>query len=202
MSVEAPSAAVFQRAPTEQIGVNAVEEKGIRGRIKHVMGRAALVLSLAAGGFAATVATEAVSGRESVAQADALDRANGAEKAWCRVPSRLSLCLKAKELTGEAEVAAQNVSAEYGLAIHNGGADAFRHCYWSGLMTDEFGWQTAKGFGDRHEYKDGQDPREEAMDLYNNRQGRIWAQQVDNIGQRCLEGALQGELKGFVPHKW
>lgn len=72
----------------------------------------------------------------------------------------------------------------------------------SGLMTDEFGWKTAKGFEDRHEYRDDQHPSEAAMDLYNNRQGRMWAQQVENIGERCLEGALHGELKGFAPYNW
>jgi hypothetical protein len=68
-------------------------------------------------------------------------------------------------------------------------------------MTDEFGWQTAKEFGDRHEYNEGQPWYERDMDQYNNRQGRIWAQQVDDIGARCLKGMLDGELTVAIPFR-
>ena len=39
-------------------------------------------------------------------------------------------------------------------------------------MTQEFGYDTAKGFGDRHEYNEAQPPEEQRMDLYNNEEGR------------------------------
>lgn len=56
--------------------------------------------------------------------------------------------------------------------FHNDEADAFRHAYWSYLMTKAFGAERAKQFGDGHEIS-GRDPSGETyMDLYNNQVGR------------------------------
>jgi hypothetical protein len=76
------------------------------------------------------------------------------------------LYIKAIQLGDEALENAQDVAEKYGWQIHNGGADAFRHCDWSGMMTRKFGWDTAKGFTDRHEERtsDEQDDNERSMD--------------------------------------
>ncbi len=67
--------------------------------------------------------------------------------------------------------------------LHNGPADAFRHCYWSCLMVENCGWTTAAAAGSGHEiYDNGFFPNpsgERNMDLENNAQGR------DCAGDKC-----------------
>jgi hypothetical protein len=82
--------------------------------------------------------------------------------------------------------------------MHNGGADAFRHCYWSGLMTQRFGYGTARGFGDRHEDEPSQPANEKNMDLHNNEKGRQWAWASGGLWNRCVSGVNNGELKRLV----
>jgi hypothetical protein len=123
---------------------------------------------------------------------------NDAEFSWCRWPSRWSLCISANSLAGQALAAAQKVEKQYGWSIHNGGADAYRHCYWSGLMAQKMGVETAKGFGDRHEESTGQPQKERDMDLYNNAKGRSWASTGSGLHGRCITGVQKGELKRMV----
>ncbi len=59
--------------------------------------------------------------------------------------------------------------------LHNGKGDAFRHCYWSCIMSLRMGVDQAKSVGDTHEEygaKAGQAKKEEIMDLHNNQKGR------------------------------
>ncbi|KAI5777899.1 hypothetical protein EDC01DRAFT_791258 [Geopyxis carbonaria] len=56
--------------------------------------------------------------------------------------------------------------------LHNGRGDAFRHCYWSALMTIDVGASEAKAVGDAHEAEGANPPQEKAMDLANNASGR------------------------------
>lgn len=56
--------------------------------------------------------------------------------------------------------------------LHNGKADAFRHCYWSCLMMKAMGLFTAKLIGDTHECCSASPEQERAMDLHNNMVGR------------------------------
>jgi hypothetical protein len=163
---------------------------GVIGRIKQYAGRAAIVLSLAAGGFAATVATEIATGNEAAAQAEG---PNGAELAWCRWPSRYALCRRADELGGVAFSASEKVSKRTGWAMEDGGADAVRHCYWNSLMTKEFGRSTASGFAWRHEYNEAFGSKESDMDLHNNLKGRDYASSPNSL-QRCIDGVNNGKL--------
>lgn len=167
----------------------------------RLAGRAAVVTTASAVFFGGITAVEAATDTDRQAQAtDKLGSMNGAERAWCAWPSRWALCERVGQLSGDSARVAAEVGVRYERDIYNGDADAFRHCYWSGQMTKEFGWETAKGFGDRHEYSEDQHPFEADADLYNNRQGRIWAQQVDDIGKRCLDGMLNGELQIVIPY--
>lgn len=101
-------------------------------------------------------------------------RLNGAEKSFCRWPSRWSICSTAFNDSSSALSEAQHL---YPNSLHNGQGDAFRHCYWSALMTIHMGRQTAAGFGDRHEEVDDQPYIEYLMDQRNNAIGR------DDVGQ-------------------
>lgn len=179
------------------------------GRIKRILGSSALRVVTVLGSAAAILGVgstiEATTGNEARAEANAVSgfgSMNGAEKAWCRWPSRWSLCSRAQELASEATKAAIVVSEKYNVSVHNGGADAFRHCTWSGSMAQEFGVEAAQGFGDRHEYKAGQPEAERDMDWYNNQRGRDWATQVNDIAARCLQGMLNDELIGMADEPW
>lgn len=171
-----------------------------RQKIGRWATRAATVAASTATIFAGITITQAETNTDRQAQAASpFDSMNGAEKAWCRWPSRWALCQRTSELADQAANAAADLTNNP-VTLHNGLPDAFRHCYWSGLMTKEFGWETAKDFGDRHEYNEDQHPMEAETDLYNNRQGRIWAQEVEDIGRRCLQGMESNELKFLVPY--
>ena len=190
----------MERIPEKSDATETLYSRG-KARLSRLVGRAAVVTTASAVLFGGISAAEAVTGTERQAQAASpFDSMNGAEKAWCAWPSRWALCERVGQLSGESARVADEIAVMYQRDIYNGDADAFRHCYWSGRMTKEFGWETAKGFGDRHEYSEDQHPFEADADLYNNRQGRIWAQQVEDIGKRCLDGMLNGELQIVIPY--
>ncbi len=92
---------------------------------------------------------------------DSYKKLNGAEKSFCRWPSRWSICNTAREDGGKALGTAESL---FSTSLHNGKGDAFRHCYWSSLMTIHMGAATAAGFGDRHEEVDGNPWIEREMD--------------------------------------
>gem|GEM_PF-4051842 len=120
---------------------------------------------------------------------------NGAEKSFCSLPSRWSICNTARQDSNTASSAAQR---SFASSLHNGKGDAFRHCYWSALMTIHMGRATAAGFGDRHEMIDGNPNIERVMDQRNNAIGR------DSVGistgspsvaaSRCASRARSGAL--------
>jgi hypothetical protein len=56
--------------------------------------------------------------------------------------------------------------------LHNDAADAFRHAYWSDLMTKAFGPNEARQFGNSREIYDPNPSGERYMHLYNNQIGR------------------------------
>ncbi len=61
-----------------------------------------------------------------------------------------------------------------GLGVVRGNfdhTDAYRHAYWSALLTAEYGAEFASDFTDAHEGAPGNLPDVEAMDLFNNEVG-------------------------------
>lgn len=67
---------------------------------------------------------------------------------------------------------------------HNDECDAFRHCYWSCLLTVETSGRCAQTVGECHEAC-GENPQgEKDMDLYNNARGRECGTQCDD---KCNE---------------
>jgi hypothetical protein len=77
--------------------------------------------------------------------------------------------LKAKELADKSLKAAKKTGLP---GLHNGPADAWRHCYWNCLMTDEIGRDQAKTIADNHEKHGGGPAVENLMDSRNNWEGR------------------------------
>jgi RHS repeat-associated protein len=93
----------------------------------------------------------------------------------------------ANNLADQSLAAAQNS----GLGgLHNGPADAFRHCLWSCLMAQQIGADQAKKVGDLHERYGENPPGETCMDLHNNAQGRGAAGNGD-CSSSCM-GLLNG----------
>ena len=58
-------------------------------------------------------------------------------------------------------------------------ADAFRHCFGSGLMALRLGASFAEKITDRYEAYAGNDPDEKAYDLSNNERGINYAKGID-----------------------
>lgn len=56
-------------------------------------------------------------------------------------------------------------------SLHNGEGDAFRHCYWSALMTRDIGVLNTLAITNAHEDFPGNPEDEKKMDLHNNAQG-------------------------------
>ncbi|MFC3493543.1 DUF6973 domain-containing protein [Glycomyces rhizosphaerae] len=83
-------------------------------------------------------------------------------------------------------------------SMHNGKADAFRHCYWNALMVDRIDYEQAEAVATAHEEKPGQPFEEKLMDLENNHFGRnIGAATPSEQAARdsCRYHAVQGSLK-------
>lgn len=79
------------------------------------------------------------------------------------------------------------------LGLHNGAADAFRHCYWSCLMAEQIGPAKAKIVGDIHEACEKRNPPdEEAMDQFNNSFGRQLGVRGLNCHDQCFWAASTG----------
>jgi RHS repeat-associated protein len=86
--------------------------------------------------------------------------------------------------------------------LHNGPADAYRHCLWSCLMTQDIGADNAQTVGDTHEKnnnEDGQPKAEEQMDQANNAVGRSCGLLTDtrSCADRCMDSLLNGQLNGL-----
>ncbi|MFH1224054.1 MAG: hypothetical protein V1647_06930 [Pseudomonadota bacterium] len=69
--------------------------------------------------------------------------------------------------------------------LHNGAGDAFRHCYWTCLMTRELGEHTALDYSDYHEFSDANPCDEAIMDYTNNRIGVKIANASSDCEKEC-----------------
>jgi len=87
---------------------------------------------------------------------------------------------------------------------HNDRNDAFRHCYWSALITRDVGSVRAKAFTDAHETNPGQPTAEKEMDLHNNSEGiqiglRYPNGSDEEIAKACEKAVIDGRLKVIAP---
>ena len=84
-------------------------------------------------------------------------------------------------------------------SLHNGAADAFRHCFWSCTMSRYLGEHVAETVADEHEKqnnRDGQPKDEDLMDRANNLAGRTAALSCPKNGKNCWD--LCTDLYNFV----
>jgi hypothetical protein len=91
---------------------------------------------------------------------------------------------KAKQLAEAALSKAQKTGLP---GLHNGAADAWRHCYWNCTMTAEIGADQAEEVASNHEKYGGGPANENSMDIQNNAKGRACG------GKNC-DGCCQTKL--------
>lgn len=93
----------------------------------------------------------------------------------------------------------------FGINGHNDKSDAFRHCYWSSLITRDAGVLAAITFTTAHENTPSNPPDEKAMDLHNNSVGigiaiRRPLLATDKIlSDACYKALTDGKLKVIKP---
>ena len=101
---------------------------------------------------------------------------------------------KAKKLADKALSKANKTGLP---GLHNGPADAWRHCYWNCSMTAEIGSDQAKNIADNHEKHGGGPANENAMDYHNNAKGRSCGGKDCDI---CCQDRLdKGQLRVLDP---
>ena len=86
----------------------------------------------------------------------------------------------------------------FGRNGHNDSSDAFRHCFWSALLTRAIGCAGALRFTTAHESSPTNDPAEKAMDLHNNSIGLKIGRtngSVQVLSRRCMDALKSGQLK-------
>lgn len=114
--------------------------------------------------------------------------------------------LKAKNIANQALKDAQSSRLP---GLHNGPADAYRHCVWSCEMTKELGAVQAKKIGDTHEAYGNGPSAENYMDYYNNALGRVMGGKSESCQSSCNNLATRNILqtdvnkpKKSVKSKW
>ena len=105
---------------------------------------------------------------------------NKMEQSWCRVPSRLRLCARARNY---ARGSLRSTYLRYGGVGGDGYADAYQRILWAAMMTIDFGPGTAGGFLGRHERgASGQLAAQRGMDEHNNQLGIELGQRLAREG--------------------
>lgn len=91
---------------------------------------------------------------------------------------------------------------QFGKNGRNDKSDAFRHCYWSALLSKELGYTNALEFTTAHESSSLNPKNEKAMDLYNNKIGLKIGQNKKStlsVAMQCLAVLRGGQLKVIKP---
>ncbi|SDC73316.1 DUF6973 domain-containing protein [Shouchella lonarensis] len=109
--------------------------------------------------------------------------------------------IQAKNLADKATKSAKDRYRKY--TLHQGNGDAYRHAYWSALMTKHIGRNLAWRFGYAHEGHDtgtyhSISSLDDKMDLRNNHLGRIdgtnWKKHSDKtIGNKIADSISKGK---------
>lgn len=108
-----------------------------------------------------------------------------------------------KDIRAEALRASTTYADEHGIDTRGTTADAIRHAYLSALLTRRLGIVDAEDLTTAHEMNRGNLAADEAMDLYNNEQGRILALKAGDVGddellQMVILEAQSGRLVVIV----
>jgi hypothetical protein len=103
------------------------------------------------------------------------------------------------------DTAFNETKGRFGYNGHNDKSDAFRHCFWSAILSRDIGSWWAKAFTDAHETKPGQPAEEKEMDLHNNAVGLelgfyyFIPDSNDSLSNQCFKALQDGKLKVIKP---
>lgn len=131
---------------------------------------------------------------------DKWDKLNPSEK-WAVA----SYPVLASVVPAAASNAFAETKARFGKQGHNDSSDAFRHCYWSSLITRDAGVLAALSFTTAHEDNPNNPPDEKDMDLHNNSVGIAISightkKTSDKIlSDACFKALQEGRLKVIKP---
>jgi len=98
------------------------------------------------------------------------------------------------------DVATKETQTRFGYNGHNDKSDAFRHCYWSALLTKEFGVVRAFDVLSRHENFATNPVDELFMDMRNNLKGMEIANKTPSsdpkvLANTCYKALSSGLVK-------
>lgn len=131
-----------------------------------------------------------------------------AEKAYIVAYPHHTLFIKQSK-----EMAYEETKQRFGRNGLNDESDAFRHCFWSAILSRDIGYVNAHIFTSAHESGSSNDPQQKEMDLHNNAVGlRIGTQFVyvapglgrlfsSNrlVSDKCFNALQKNELKIINP---
>ena len=101
----------------------------------------------------------------------------------------------------DADKALSEAATRYPGSLHNGEGDAFRHCYWSAMLTRDIGEHNALKYLSAHEDFADNPAGEKTMDMHNNHQGiAVGKAAIPNapdsaLIQGCIDALTAGKLK-------
>jgi len=100
------------------------------------------------------------------------------------------------------EEAFSETKKHFGKNGRNDKSDAFRHCYWSAILSKELGYVNALEFTTAHESSPLNPKNEKKMDLHNNKIGLKIGQNKKSklsLSMQCLAALRGGKLKVIKP---
>lgn len=101
-----------------------------------------------------------------------------------------------------AKTAYDTEAAIFGCTGEDDEGDAFRHCFWSAVLTREVGFKEAGFVTSLHEQIPGNPVRRMDMDLFNNAVGRMRVQLGNDayVARQVLKLLLDGRLSVIAPN--
>jgi hypothetical protein len=133
----------------------------------------------------------------------------GAYEQWNRLTPAEKAVLAALTLRNPAaplliqnskDKAFSETASRFGHNGHNDQSDAFRHCFWSSMLSRDLGYFWAKAFTDAHESDPGNPAGEKRMDLHNNSVGLkigfyyFIPDSNTALSDKCYKALQNGEL--------
>lgn len=99
-------------------------------------------------------------------------------------------------------IAVKETKRIFGRNGRNDKSDAFRHCFWSALLSKELGYANALKFTTAHESSPLNPTNEKTMDLHNNKVGLKIGQgkkSIKTLSLQCHVALKSNKLKVITP---
>jgi len=109
--------------------------------------------------------------------------------------------LQAMTIKGSKGTAFNETQKRFGVNGHNDSTDAFRHCFWSAILSRDIGYLNAWEFTTAHESDPNNPADEKKMDLHNNSVGLkignalpFFGKSNAELSNLCYMALIQGKL--------